>query len=332
MSGVLSNRMAMNLIDEAPECVVVCDARAEGFPVRYANRRFDQLMRHSSGGYVGNSFLKLAFFETQPAEQQLVGAAMQQGQGVRATLKSPGRGTNAHWMDVLIEPVREPSGVVSHFAAYFRPLLPQAVPATPVAPPPVCEAMPPEVTGTFAAMQPVLKAMREDSWLQDDHWARFEELLRHQWARGQRDGRALTLLVFEIDSLAAYRDTFGRTATDTCVRKVARLLSACYRRGTDVLARVGDGVYCALVHSTDLAATTAHAQNIAERVFDMQIHNPRSTRHRFLTLSVGVAHVVPVVDKPPQQLLNAAMAAAKRANRELLNHAVVADDGDFALA
>jgi diguanylate cyclase (GGDEF)-like protein len=329
MSGVLSNRLALHLIDDAPECVVVCDARAEGFPVRYANRRFDQLMRHASGGYVGASFLKLPFFEVQSAEQQLVGAAMQQGQGVRATLKSPGRGTTAQWMDVLIEPMREPSGLVSHYAAYFRPLLPQAAPA---APPPVSGNAMPETTGTFAVMQPVVKAMRDDSWMQDSHWPRFEELLRHQWARGQRDGRALTLLVFEIDSLAAYRDTFGRTATDTCARKVARLLSASYRRGTDVLARVNDATYCALVHSTDLAATMSHAQGIAERVFEMQIHNPRSTRNRFLTISVGVAHVVPAVDQAPHQLLKAAVAAAKRAHREALNRAIVADESDFATA
>jgi len=326
MSGVLSNRLAMHVIDEAPECVVVCDARAEGFPVRYANRRFDLLMRHASGGYIGASLLKLPFFETQPAEQQLVGAAMQQGQGVRATLKSPGRGTTAQWMDVLIEPVREPSGAISHYAAYFRPLLPQSAPA----PAPVQHAMPPETTGTFAVLQPMVKATRDDSWLQDGHWQRFEELLRHQWARGQRDGRALTLLVFEIDALAAYRDTFGRTAADACVRKIARLLTASYRRGTDVLARINDGAFCALVQTTDLGATAAHARGIAERVFEMQMHHPRSTRNRFLTLSVGVAHVVPAIDKPPQLLLQAATAAARRAHLGALNGAVVADENDLA--
>jgi diguanylate cyclase (GGDEF)-like protein len=329
MSGVLSNRLAMHLIDDAPECVVVCDARTEGFPVRYANRRFDQLMRYASGGLIGTSLLKLPLFESQPAEQQLVGAAMQQGQGIRTTLKSPGRGAAAGWLDVLVEPMREPSGLISHYAAYFRQLQPQVAPAPT---PPAGDSPPPESTGTFAAIPPVIKATRDDGWLQPDYWPRFEELLRHQWARGQRDGSALTLLVFEIDSLAAYRDTFGRTAADTFVRKVSRLLTASYRRGTDVLARVNDGTFCALVQCIDLAATTAHAQGIAERVFEMQIHNPRSTRNRFVTVSVGVAHVVPMVDKPPQQLLNAALAAAKRAQHEALNHAVVADQNDLAAA
>jgi diguanylate cyclase (GGDEF)-like protein len=328
MSGVLSNKLAMLLIDEAPELVVVCDARAEGFPVRYVNRRFDQLMRHASGGYVGVSFFKLPFFDTQPAEQQQVTAAMQQSQGVRCTLKSPGRGTAAHWLDVLIEPVREPSGVVSHYAAYFRPMLAQAAQS----PAPVQQAVHADGTGTFAILQPMVKATRDDSWLQDGHWTRFEELLRHQWARGQRDGRALTLLVFEIDSLAAYRDTFGRSATDTCVRKVARLLTACYRRGTDVLARINEASFCALVQSTDLSATTNHARSIAERVYEMQIHHPRSTRNRFLTLSVGVAHLVPALDKAPQQLLNAASAAARRSQREELNRVVVADENELATA
>jgi PleD family two-component response regulator len=64
----------------------------------------------------------------------------------------------------------------------------------------------------------------------------------------------------------------------------------------------------------------------------MQIHNPRSTRNRFLTMSVGVAHLVPMLDKPPQQLLNAALSAAKRSQRETLNRAVVADENDLATA
>jgi diguanylate cyclase (GGDEF)-like protein len=331
MAGVLSNRLALRLIEEAPEGVLVCDARSQGQPVRYVNRRCEQLLRATGGNVVGVSLLDLPMFSAQAEAAASVRAALEQGHGVRICLEVPDRDGYGQKLDVLLEPLREVSGTLTHYVAYLRPQLVLTITAaaelsTEAPPEAVAAAAGAAVAATGA------RSAREEVLLQESSWHRFQDLLQLQWAAGQRDRHALTLLLFEIDALAVYRETFGRIATDASVRRVARLLSASYRRGTDVLARAGEGAFCALVQSTDLAASTQHAQLIAERVFEMQMHNPRSPRSRFLSLNVGVAHIVPEMDQPPQLLIQAARHAARRAQGEALNRAVIAEAADFAAA
>lgn len=142
------------------------------------------------------------------------------------------------------------------------------------------------------------------------------EVLRRDWSIGQRDGRPLTIMRFDLDGYRDYHDVFGRGATENVLRQVGRTIASAMRRASDIVARVGDDEYLVLGVSMDQDAAFHHAENILGRIRALAIHHPRSRTSRFMTASVGVVTAVPPRERACEAMLEAsqkALAEAKEA-------------------
>ena len=157
----------------------------------------------------------------------------------------------------------------------------------------------------------------------------FDELLRHDWEIAMRDGRMLTLLMFDIDALGAYNDTFGRAAGDACIRRVAGVIAASFRRRSDIVARWEGGTICALVHSHDVTATTVFVESIVQRIAEQHIHHPRAATARIVSARAAVVSLNPGRDREPMMLVNAGLRALQRARTVRNSRVVVAGEADF---
>ena len=111
------------------------------------------------------------------------------------------------------------------------------------------------------------------------------------------------MFVFDIDALGVYNETFGRLAGDTVIRRVGRALAAGLRRASDVVARVEGGRFVGLAAGLDAEQARRHVQGLASRVREMYLHHPRSPVGRFVTVSSGVAQMLPGPGSSPEQLL-----------------------------
>jgi two-component system chemotaxis family response regulator WspR len=161
------------------------------------------------------------------------------------------------------------------------------------------------------AHQPTAVAIRDDRLTGLYTRPYLEELLRRDWAIGQREGRSIALFMIDIDALELYNTTFGRAAGDSTIRRVAHCVSGCLRRASDVTARIDGGSFIAF-------APGLVANIMAERVRELRIHHPRSTILRYVTITVGVAAAVPRPEDGPNVLLERAqarLAVAKKAGR-----------------
>jgi diguanylate cyclase (GGDEF)-like protein len=139
------------------------------------------------------------------------------------------------------------------------------------------------------------------------------ETLRRDWSIGQRDGRSLTLLKFDVDACRDYHEVFGRVATENILRQVGRTIASAMRRTSDVVARFGDDEFVALGVSMDPRSACAYAETILGRIRSLAIHHPRSRTGRFMTVSVGVVSTVPRRDRDCEVMLEAAQRALVRA-------------------
>ena len=79
----------------------------------------------------------------------------------------------------------------------------------------------------------------------------LHEVLRRDWSIGQRDGRPLTLMHFDVDAYREYFEVFGRGATDNVLRQLGRTIGSAMRRASDVVARFGDDEFVALCVQMD---------------------------------------------------------------------------------
>jgi diguanylate cyclase (GGDEF)-like protein len=131
------------------------------------------------------------------------------------------------------------------------------------------------------------------------------EMLVRDWSIGQRGGRSVTLMHFEIDSWADYLEIFGRGASDNTLRQVGRTIAAVMKRASDVVARAGQGGFLVLGVSMEADAALGFADQIVSRIRSLAIHHPRSVTGRFLTVSAGA-----VTAQPPRGASHALMLEA----------------------
>jgi diguanylate cyclase (GGDEF)-like protein len=131
------------------------------------------------------------------------------------------------------------------------------------------------------------------------------EMLVRDWSIGQRDGRSVTLMHFEIDSWVDYLDVFGRGASDNVLRQVGRTIASVMKRASDVVARAGQGGFLVLGVAMEADAALRFADQIVSRIRSLSIHHPRSVTGKFLTVSAGVVTV-----RPPREASHATILAA----------------------
>jgi diguanylate cyclase (GGDEF)-like protein len=142
------------------------------------------------------------------------------------------------------------------------------------------------------------------------------ETLRRDWSIGQRDGRSLTVMRFDVDACREYHEVFGRVATDNVLRQIGRTIVATMRRTSDIVARFGDDEFVALGVAMEQSSSCDFAEMILGRIRALAIHHPRSRTGRFLTMSAGVVSAVPPRGRDCEVLLDAAQRALERAKHD----------------
>jgi diguanylate cyclase (GGDEF)-like protein/PAS domain S-box-containing protein len=285
------------VLDAAPEGVVVCESRqADQIPI-YVNGAFQRLSGFTEAELLGQDLRRLQAWDRDQEGRQQLREAIARGESTRAIVRNYRKDGSTYWNEVLIQPLRGPTGAVTHYVSFHRDVGDR------------------ERSG-------IRRMAGLASWLREDRLsglcsrAYFEELLQHDWQVGIRESRLLTLIAFDICDLSTYNETFGRAAGDACIRRIAGVIGAAFKRGADVVARWDGGCIVALARSGDVALVPAFAAAIAQKVQSQLIHHPRSARQKFVTLNVGAASLNPVADRSCDILLRAAMSALKRAKSD----------------
>jgi PleD family two-component response regulator len=87
----------------------------------------------------------------------------------------------------------------------------------------------------------------------------------------------------------------------------------------------------ALTQGDSAQKAPEYAQVIAQRVRDLLIHHPRAGVGGYLTISAGVASLVPSRGMPLEVLVKACMAALQKAKSRGKNAIATAEAGDLAV-
>lgn len=154
----------------------------------------------------------------------------------------------------------------------------------------------------------------------------FDDRLYAEFARSQRHGATLGLLLADVDRFKAYNDVYGHPEGDSCLIAVAGCLKDCAKRPNDVVARYGGEEFVAVFPETDQAGMQAIADNYLQAVRDLRRVHVGSEKG-VVTVSVGVAVMIADSDvRGPADLVRAADAAlyrAKGAGRDCVRFADV---------
>ena len=155
----------------------------------------------------------------------------------------------------------------------------------------------------------------------------FDLALVEEWARAQRSGQPLALLMVDVDFFKPYNDHYGHQAGDDCLRRVAHFLRGAARRAGDLVARYGGEEFAVVAADTDLAAALSLAEAMRATVAAAAIpHAVTPVAGGMATVSIGVAVTVPKFGETPERLLLRADAALYLAKSQGRNRVAQPDE------
>ncbi|MEW5723432.1 MAG: diguanylate cyclase, partial [Thermodesulfobacteriota bacterium] len=113
---------------------------------------------------------------------------------------------------------------------------------------------------------------------------------------------------------------------DYCLKKVARALSACARRPGDSVARYGGEEFAAVLSGISLTGALELAELMRLAVEDLRLPHGASETSPVVTVSLGVASLIPSREATEETLLLAADEALYRAKAGGRNRVAAAGD------
>ncbi len=159
----------------------------------------------------------------------------------------------------------------------------------------------------------------------------FDEYLVRLWQQAIEDGRAIGLLLLDIDHFKAYNDRYGHQAGDQALRRVAQAAQRLVRRPLDVLTRYGGEEFAAILYDVDARQANDIAERIRRSVGDLGIEHRGSRTATTVTISVGVALVEPSVERNPRGALQLADQALYEAKVRGRNRVEIMDESEHRM-
>lgn len=123
----------------------------------------------------------------------------------------------------------------------------------------------------------------------------FDDSLRALWRFAQERQQPLALIMLDVDKFKIYNDNYGHQAGDECLKRVAAAMTRA-ARSTDVCARYGGEEFALLLPGADTHTARAVALRIHNEIEREQLPHPASPVNGFVTVSLGVASLVPGKD------------------------------------
>jgi diguanylate cyclase (GGDEF)-like protein len=145
------------------------------------------------------------------------------------------------------------------------------------------------------------------------NYRRFQEALEAEWRRALRGKLSVSVLMIDIDFFKDFNDAYGHLAGDDCLKKVAGVLTASASRPGDLVSRYGGEEFGVMLVDTDHDGAGVVAERMRSATFDLAIPHSGSAEWGRVTISVGVASLVPEESRAAEELVATADRALYRA-------------------
>lgn len=121
----------------------------------------------------------------------------------------------------------------------------------------------------------------------------FDNTLEREWQRALRENTPLSLVLFDIDFFKRYNDNYGHQLGDECLKTIARTAATVVKRAADALARYGGEEFAVILPNTDNKGAFVVADSIRQAVEAKAVPHIGSSISPYVTVSVGVATLLP---------------------------------------
>jgi diguanylate cyclase (GGDEF)-like protein len=157
---------------------------------------------------------------------------------------------------------------------------------------------------------------------------KFDEELALDWRQCLREQTALSVILIDVDHFKHYNDRYGHLKGDSALQAVAKALGSAIRRPYDLLARYGGEEFACVLPNTNLIDAINIAECMQAAVRALKLEHLDSAIGQVLTVSLGLATVVPTADATSATVVAEAdrqLYQAKQAGRARVSSCSLAD-------
>lgn len=134
----------------------------------------------------------------------------------------------------------------------------------------------------------------------------FDIHLKVAWNNCKREQYPLSIMLIDIDYFKKYNDLYGHQKGDECLTRVASIIKAQATRDNDLTARYGGEEFAIILPNTNADSALFLANNLIKSLHQEKIPHKESSFSQYLTLSIGVASIIPSKNSNFLQLIKSA--------------------------
>ncbi len=169
------------------------------------------------------------------------------------------------------------------------------------------------------------RLLEVDGLTQIANRAAFDRRLAEQWRVHADEQAELAVAMIDVDWFKQYNDHYGHVRGDEALRVVAACLQRSVRCRLDLACRFGGEEFSVVLPHTGLHGARIISRRFRRLLTKVAIPHAESPLGGVLTVSVGIATVVPSPELVPAQLVATADEALYRAKQRGRDQVVVAD-------
>lgn len=147
----------------------------------------------------------------------------------------------------------------------------------------------------------------------------LDQYLNACWQQHFGGNSMLSVIMCDVDFFKIYNDTYGHQKGDDCLRQVAGAIQREVKRPADLVARYGGEEFAVILPFTPVTGAVHVAEAIRQGVRALEIPHENSPENWCVTLSLGVAGILPTSEASPSILMataDAALYQAKSSGRD----------------
>jgi diguanylate cyclase (GGDEF)-like protein len=158
----------------------------------------------------------------------------------------------------------------------------------------------------------------------------FDEIKSAEYRRSLRTGIGLSLLMCDMDEFKRYNDAYGHGQGDICLKQFAACLQQLFVRAGEVAVRLGGEEFAVVLPNTGRDEALLLAERLRQAVWDLHLPHAASSVADRVTVSIGVATLMPGRHHDFDAILHEADAALYRAKAGGRNRVALVDEQQVA--
>ncbi|MFB6364690.1 diguanylate cyclase domain-containing protein [Paenibacillus elgii] len=145
---------------------------------------------------------------------------------------------------------------------------------------------------------------------------KLDEHLAKAWSHCAANRSPLSVIMFDVDHFKAYNDSYGHLGGDEVLRTIALAANAVLLQKSHFIARYGGEEFACILTEVEAAEAYEWAEAIRMAVERLALPCKPSGENQYVTVSLGLASLVPDASAPPEQLIDLADRALYQAKAE----------------